>query len=276
VKKKRRKTGQALCLNAAFFGYYAHAGFVDGLESIGFAPDAVTGSSAGALVGALYSAGVEMNETLRLMSALRKKDFWEGNFATHLLKPFLRGWKNYTGLLSGSRIRKLLEPYLGGLQFEDLKTRLGIAVSNITRGERELRTSGSVLESVMCSMAFPILMEIQPMDGHHFLDGGVVDAEPIKELILDPEIKKIVIHSIETVREEEVKSPLIRAFHSSVSIIERETRDLKEIIAKERRKKIIRLVTITPALGPDRTHLGKNAIEAGRATALANRKRILG
>ncbi len=262
-----KKAQTALCLNSAYFGFYAHAGFVHGLVSGGFRPDIVTGCSSGAMIGALYCAGVDMDEMVRLIRRIRKSDFWEGNVVTQTARALARGVSRYSGLLTGKKIRALLEPYLGGLEFTDLKTRLGVAVSNVTTGRRELRTSGSVLDSVMCSMAFPFLMEIQKMDGCDYIDGGVVDHEPTKELILDPRVKRILIHMIETERESIPRSPIVRAFHASLQIIDHETRDLKEKLAEKRKKEILRALTNTPHLGPGRTHQGEEALEAGAASA---------
>jgi len=281
TKGKRKKTSKApsgktaLCLNSAFFGYYAHAGFVHGLSQLGFRPDVVTGCSSGAMVGALYCAGIDVDEIVRMMLQLKRRDFWEGSWITQLIKPIVHGFSRYSGALSGKKIRELLRPYLGGLDFENLKTPLGIAVSNITTGSRELRTSGNVLDSVMCSMAFPLLIEVQSMDGHEFIDGGVVDHEPIKELILDRSIKRIVVHNVETENGKQSRSPLLRAFHSSVNIIDRETRELKRLLASHRNTRITRVTTHAPRLGPDRTHLGSIALAAGQTSAAANAKQIL-
>ncbi|MBL8021015.1 MAG: patatin-like phospholipase family protein [Leptospirales bacterium] len=270
----RERSSTALCLNSAFFGYYAHAGFVKGLTEIGFKPARVTGSSAGAMVGALYCAGVDMDELTKLMLQLKRSDFWEGNFLSQLAKPFLRGVSRYSGLLSGKKIRRLLEPYLGGLSFADLKIPLGIAVSNVTTGRRELRTNGSVMDSVLCSMAFPGLIEVQSMEDQEFIDGGVVDHEPIKELILDRGIKEIVIHMIES-SSPPARSPLLRAFNSSVTIIDHETRELKNLLALQHKKKIVRIQTITEPMGPSKAHLGPDSLARGRNSALSNRNEIM-
>lgn len=270
----RERSSTALCLNSAFFGYYAHAGFVKGLTEIGYKPSRVTGSSAGAMVGALYCAGVDMEELTKLMLQLKRSDFWEGNLLSQIAKPFLRGISRYSGLLSGKKIRRLLEPYLGGLSFSDLKIPLGIAVSNVTTGRRELRTSGSVMDSVLCSMAFPGLIEVQSMEDQEFIDGGVVDHEPIKELILDRSIKEIVIHMIES-SSPPAKSPLLRAFNSSVAIIDHETRELKNLLALQHKKKIVRIQTVTEPMGPSRAHLGPDSLARGRNSALQNRNEIL-
>ena len=47
----------SLSMSCTFFGYFAHAGALLALEEAGLRPSKVTGSSAGAVVAALYGAG---------------------------------------------------------------------------------------------------------------------------------------------------------------------------------------------------------------------------
>lgn len=96
-------------------------------------------------------------------------------------------------------------------------------------------TEGNVLDAVMASIAFPFLYEVQEFQGQEFLDGGIGDGEPIKELILDPSIDRIVIHQINNNRPVS-KNILKRALDASVQIIESETEDLKTLLAKEKGK----------------------------------------
>jgi len=268
------KKKKALCLNSAFFGFYAHAGFVAGLEEIKFRPDAITGCSAGALVGALYAAGIPSKEIIQVLLRIQKSDFWEGNPITQLIKPIHQGLKNYSGVLSGKKVRNLLYPYLKRKRIQDLPIPLGIAVSNISKGTRELRTKGDLLETVMCSVAFPLLFEIQNMDGDDFLDGGVADHEPTRELILDKKVTRILIHEIYTGNTDNT-GKLKKALGSGISIIEKETRELKEILAKETKTKLIRLTTNALPVGPNKMNLGFENIKKGYETAIRNSSIIL-
>ncbi|TGK06854.1 alpha/beta hydrolase [Leptospira semungkisensis] len=270
-----RKSYDALCFNSAFFGFYAHSGFALGLKEIGFVPSKIAGSSSGALIGSLIAAGLPPEEITRFILTLKKSDFWDGNVLTQFLKPFRKGLKNYSGLLSGKKIRNLLEPYLEGKDVSELPTKMGISVSNLTKGIRELRTNGNAIDLILASMTFPILFEIPNINGEEFLDGGVADAEPIKEFILDPSIKRIVIHDIEN-RKPVSEKILMRAFDSCVNVIASETKDLKELLAKKYGKKIIRVVTNTPYLHPNKMESGRLALELGRRSAHFMKEQILG
>jgi NTE family protein len=49
----------ALTMSSGFFGFYAHTGFPTVLEDQGFLPKRISGSSAGALVGSSWAAGMD-------------------------------------------------------------------------------------------------------------------------------------------------------------------------------------------------------------------------
>ena len=49
-----------LALSSGFFGFFAHTGVLAALLDAGLVPARVSGSSAGALVGGLWAAGLEM------------------------------------------------------------------------------------------------------------------------------------------------------------------------------------------------------------------------
>ncbi|WP_411823338.1 patatin-like phospholipase family protein [Leptospira sp. 'Mane'] len=269
------KKHSALCLNSAFFGFFAHTGFVRGLQEIGFQPSLITGSSAGALIGALFASGADMKEVQMMILGLKKSDFWEGNSFTQIGRFIKKGFKGYSGILTGKSTRKLLYPYLGNKNFSDLPTKLGIAVSNLTKAKRQLVTEGNVLDAVMASIAFPFLYEVQNVKGDEFLDGGIGDGEPIKELILDPSIDRIIIHQINNSKPLGT-SVIKRALDASFQIIDSENEELKTLLAEARGKRLIRLVTNTPFLSPSDFSQGKFALAEGLGTAYKNKDQILG
>ena len=57
----------AVVLGSSFLGVYAHAGFLSGLDSLGFTPRRIAGSSGGALAGAFHACGLR-GEALRSAS----------------------------------------------------------------------------------------------------------------------------------------------------------------------------------------------------------------
>src|SRR5215831_14799966 len=66
-----------LALSSGFFGFFAHAGVMSVLEEEGLLPGRVCGSSAGALVGGLWAAGVAARRICDELLALRREHFWD-------------------------------------------------------------------------------------------------------------------------------------------------------------------------------------------------------
>lgn len=269
-----KKTSFGLSLNSAFFGFYAHAGFMKGFEELKLEPKMITGSSAGSIIGSLYAAKIPMKEVCEFLIELKKEDFWEGTNISQILKPFRIGLKNYSGLLTGLKLKKLLHPFLGNKLIEDLPIKLGIVVSNLTNQKRELLTSGNILDAIIASSAFPLMFEIQKIGNHEFTDGGLVDHEPIKEMILHPRIEKIFTHSI---KQEKPKSEnlMMRAISNGLNIIESETDDLKNELARLKNKKIIRLQSFTKAINQNKLHSGIENISKGYETIMNSKKLFL-
>jgi NTE family protein len=251
-----------LSLNAAFFGFFAHAGFMKGLEEEKLVPKFLTGCSAGSIIASLYSKQIPMNEVVELIQNLKKENFWEGNKITQILKPLKVGFKNYSGALTGSKLRLLLKPYLKDSRIEDLKIKLGISVANLTKRKRELLTKGNLLDAVVASSAFPLMFEVQKIGEDEFTDGGLVDHEPIKEMILDSKIKKIITHHIIS-NKSESKYILGKSISNGLAVIESETDQLKKELAKLKNKKIHRIISNTNALNENNFKKGVENISIG-------------
>src|SRR5271155_5252149 len=72
--------GVAVSFNSSFMGFYAHAGFLDGLVQLGIQPVAVSGASGGSFVAGLYAAGMSPAEIIAL------------SLSRQLRKALLREW----------------------------------------------------------------------------------------------------------------------------------------------------------------------------------------
>lgn len=150
-----------LALSSGFFGFFSHAGLIAALENAGLRPAGITGSSAGALTGGLWSAGVEAKVLREELSRLRREHFWD---------PFPG-----PGLLRGRLFRRKVESLLPVDRFE--RTRVPFAVSVfdlLTRRTRVIR-SGPLAPAICASSAMPGLFHPVWIDGRPCTDGGVKD-----------------------------------------------------------------------------------------------------
>jgi NTE family protein len=148
----------------------AHIGVLAALEERGIYPRIIAGSSMGAIVGAFYAAGKTPAEMLKI--AKKKKIY-------NLLKwKFPKG-----GMLSLEVLKELMQEDIGKDSFDALGKELHIAVSNITKGEREFISSGSLYRAVLASSSIPVVFEPQVIRGNTYVDGGLFDELPVEPLV---------------------------------------------------------------------------------------------
>lgn len=188
--------GLAICLASSFFGYYAHLGFLNELESAGVRPGRISGASAGAMAGGLWARGLRGEKLDRVVHSLNfRRAFFD-------LGAFLR-WPGIvtglagSGLLSGARMRRYLQRLWGTPALEELRSpRLEIAVTNLSRGQSEVRSHGPLNDFLIASCAMPVLFAVQSIGGEKFLDGGVALETPFGHWLKDPIVHTILVHRI--------------------------------------------------------------------------------
>jgi NTE family protein len=154
----------------AFFEY--------GLEP----PDRLIGVSVGALNGTVVGAypslaGAEMLRELWLSRQVRDV------FRTHPLNVV---WSRILGgtmaALPASNVSRVIERALqlcGIDDFSDLKLPLEVLATDINGGRPHVFTSGRLLPALRASTAIPGVFPAVDMEGHSYLDGGIVDNMPI-------------------------------------------------------------------------------------------------
>jgi NTE family protein len=150
-----------LVLSSGFFGFYAHAGVVSVLEEEGIRPARIAGSSAGALIGGLWAAGIPARRIREELLALRRADFWD-------LGPGL-------GLLRGRRFRALLERVLPVRTFEDCPLPVTLSVYDLVARRTALLQHGGLAAAIHASCALPVLFHPVRLDGRLYADGGIAD-----------------------------------------------------------------------------------------------------
>ena len=142
----------------------AHLGVLRALRDRGVQPDVLSGTSAGALIGALWAAGWR-DEHIRE--------------AVHGFAPFQPWRYTYTrpGLFDFRYVRHYWSRYLPE-RFEDLDRPLTVVVTEVATGEPRYLDSGPLEPAVLASCALPPLFESVEIDGRRYFDGGLVENLP--------------------------------------------------------------------------------------------------
>ncbi len=148
----------------------AHVGVLQALLENGIYPEVVSGTSAGAIVGALYAAGYAPGEMLNFV-----KD-------SSIFKIFRVVLPN-DGLTRLTYLRDRLEAYIEEDDFAALHKKLYIAITNLITGELEIRHSGRLFDVVVASSSIPLVFKPVEIDEGIYVDGGVLDNLPVTPLL---------------------------------------------------------------------------------------------
>ena len=149
----------------------AHVGVIQVLEESGIHVDVISGASMGAYVGCLWAAGYDGQDLQRFAAEIASpKDLWH---RLDLVIPPVKG------LFLGNGIRSRLAEALRGATFETLERELHVVAADIETLERRVFNTGDVARAVHASFAIPGICVPVEIDGHRYVDGGVVDPLPV-------------------------------------------------------------------------------------------------
>ncbi|HLP31244.1 MAG TPA: patatin-like phospholipase family protein, partial [Geothrix sp.] len=179
----------------------AHIGVLQRLEEVGFPLDSIAGTSAGAMVGALYASG---------FSALEIEDlFGRLDLTRAFLEPL---WRNpgetlgeqedrsatlisierqdgrltlAQGLRSGIEVQHTLQgllargSYFSNGDFDRLQRPLRVLATNLETGQGRVFGKGDLVEAVRASMSIPGGFRPVVIDGQQYVDGALVENLPV-------------------------------------------------------------------------------------------------
>ena len=147
----------------------AHIGVIKALEEHDIFPTHIAGTSAGAIVGALYAAGVPWSEILIFFKTIPL--FHTKRFARR--KP---------GFLNSENFYDDLKTFLPKDSFEDLKKPLFIPAANIIDGTSKIFSKGQLIKPIIASASFPGVFTPTEINGKYYVDGGTLNNFPVEPL----------------------------------------------------------------------------------------------
>ena len=149
---------------------FAHLGLLKVLDELNINPFAISGVSAGAIVGALYAAGKKPDEILDLSKSNSFFSF------SNLL------WRK-GGLFSMEPIHKLLNEHIPDDSFESLKIPLFVNATDFTHNKTIFFSEGKLIECLIASASVPVLFSPVEHDNKIMVDGGLLNNLPIEPLM---------------------------------------------------------------------------------------------
>ncbi len=164
-----------VALGGGFARGIAHVGVLNVLEQEGIPIRVITGTSVGALIGACYCSGLSIEEMERVARNSR--------FTT-----FARWTLSRYGFASNDRMISFLTRTLKQKTFENLRIPLGVTATDFNTGEGVVFHSGSIIDPVRASCAYPGMFLPVEIRGRYFVDGMLshpVPTVPLREMGAD-------------------------------------------------------------------------------------------
>ena len=161
----------------------AHLPVLEVFDELGIRPHWISGSSIGAIVGALYASGI---------SARGIRDYVDSHLK---IKKGEHSWKletrnlmqmvklldldfSGTGLIKGEHFSHFLYEILDVNDFSDLKIPLTVIAADFWNSSEVVYQSGPVLPAVKASMSVPGVFTPVSYDGRVLVDGACVNPVP--------------------------------------------------------------------------------------------------
>jgi len=197
----------------------AHIGVIKELLKNNIKIDFIAGSSMGALVGAYYALGGDMNKLEEIALSFNK---------TKLFKKIVDLSWSRKSLIKGAKVSHFIEELLGDKKFSETKIPLKIIATELGSGDEAVLDQGKISDAVRASISVPGIFPPIKVKEKYLLDGGLVNPTPVdvlekmgatkiiavdfyinnKQEFKNPSVFTVLMQSYEIMREQTVKMRL--------------------------------------------------------------------
>ena len=143
----------------------AHIGILKVFQEEDIPIHFVVGTSIGALVGAVYAAGSNLDYLAGIARELEWKQILDPNFSR-------------MGLFRGDKLQELVDILVKGKKIEELCVPFAATACNLETGHEVIIQEGSVAKAVRASCSLPGIFKPVHLDGKLLVDGGVCGRLP--------------------------------------------------------------------------------------------------
>ncbi len=163
IQIKEKSVG--LVLSGGGIRGMAHIGLIKAMQEHGIEADVISGTSIGAVIGALYANGNSVEEMLQFFqeTPLFKYNFFAIN------KP---------GFIDTDRYFKIFKGFFPENTFESLEKPLYVVATNLLKGLEKVFYEGELIHPLLASAALTPVFSPVDIDGTLYADGGVMNNFP--------------------------------------------------------------------------------------------------
>ncbi len=158
-----------LVLSGGGFKGLAHLGVLHYMNEIKMPLHAISGTSAGALIGAFIAAGFTPYQILEIGKAERVFSYTYFSLKSG-------------GLFSTAILEDIIKKYIPHNSFEALNMPFYATTTDITNGKVLTFNSGDLSLAVKASCSFPLLFQPVPFEDVYLCDGGLLNNFPMEPI----------------------------------------------------------------------------------------------
>ena len=146
----------------------AHLGIIKALEELKIPLSIISGTSSGAIIGALYAYGYSPDQILEIII----------NTKLFRLVRFTIG----TGLLKMDAAEKAFLQYLPENDFSVLKKKLIVTTTDLNSGKTVYFSEGELVKPLLASSSIPVVFAPVQIGNRLYIDGGLLNNLPVEAL----------------------------------------------------------------------------------------------
>jgi NTE family protein len=146
---------------------FAHIGVIKALEAQGIVPDIIVGTSAGAVVGALYASGLSGFELQKVALEIDEAQIGDWSLPDR-------------GVFKGEALQNFVNRAVANRPLEKLPRNFSVVATDLKSGESVLFRTGNTGMAVRASSAVPGVFQPVSINGHEYVDGGLVSPVPVR------------------------------------------------------------------------------------------------
>jgi len=182
-----------IALGAGGANGLAHILMLEALDELGIRPHRISGSSIGAVIGALYASGMSGKQMRQLVERFIISP--EEGLVEELLNRDALRWVEFLeidlghgGLLSSEGFISFLYETVKHDNFEELEIPLKVTAADLWNRSQVVLDSGELLPAIKASMALPGVFQPVVIDQRVLIDGGTVNPVPYDLLTAECDI----------------------------------------------------------------------------------------
>jgi NTE family protein len=158
-------------------------------EEANIEPALITACSGGSMWGSMWAAGMTAEEMADFSLSWHLEDYLDVQWAK-VPRYLATALKGFTGLAKGDAIQRTYDEQFGELRVGDFEIPLTAIVYDMDRGVvdyfgSDTKPDLTIGRLVRIAIALPVFIESVEVDGHLYVDGGIIDVFPSEPILAD-------------------------------------------------------------------------------------------